>query len=266
MSGVLSYPSVKVKCFLERTSDLKKYNPDIIFISTKTFILHKILDELEDIFRPGMKIISTHNGLGTEDLIGKRFGNDSAFRMNLNFGVIIKNPGDIEATFFNKPNNLGAIIKENHKIGKDIASLFTDGGLDTEYVDDIKLFVWKKMVMKCTGAAISALTDRTLKEILDFPPTREIMDACFTEVLKVAKAMGYDLGKDYHEQAIGYLEKVGKHKDSMCSDVANKRPTEIDFLGGKVVEYARDKGISVPYYITLTNLIKTMEDSYLNPS
>ena len=98
------------------------------------------------------------------------------------------------------------------------------------------------MVMKCTFAAIGAVTNRTIKESLEFPPTREIADACFTEALAVAKAMGYDLGEDYLTQALGYLEKVGVHKDSMCHDIENKTPTENDFLGAKIVDYARAKG------------------------
>ena len=46
------------------------------------------------------------------------------------------------------------------------------------------------------------------------------------------KAIGYDLGEGYMEQAMGYLSKVGMHKDSMCYDIANKRPMEIDFFRG----------------------------------
>ncbi|MCK5202620.1 MAG: hypothetical protein KAR15_02065, partial [Desulfobacterales bacterium] len=40
-------------------------------------------------------------------------------------------------------------------------------------------------------------------------------------------------------------------------------PTEIDFLGAKVVEYARAKGISTPVYVTMTNLVKAIESNYL---
>ena len=117
--------------------------------------------------------------------------------------------------------------------------------------------------MKCSASHISAITDRTLKEVLDFPPTREIVDSCIKEILAVAKAKGYDLGYNYQQQAIAYLEKVGKHKDSMCQDIANKTPTEIDFLGGKVVEYARQKGLETPYHLAMTNLVKAIQDSYL---
>lgn len=211
-----------------------------------------------------MKIVSTHNGLGTEDVIADAFGEDAAFRMSLNYGVSLKGPGDVEVAFFNPPNHLGGLTKEGKEYGSKVARLLTEGGLDTECVDDIKLHVWKKMVMKCTMASICAVTDRTIGDALGFPPTREIAENCFKEALAVAKAQGYDLGDDYMKNAMGYLESAGGHKDSMCYDVANKAPTEIDFLGGKVVEYARQSGVSAPFYTAMTNLVKAIEDSYLH--
>jgi 2-dehydropantoate 2-reductase len=183
--------------------------------------------------------------------------------MSLNYGVALKSPGEIEAAFFNRPNHLGCLVPENRELGKEIARLLTDGGLDTEFVEDIKLFVWKKMIMKCTMASICAVTDKTIKDALDFSPTREIADACFKEILAVAKAKGYDLGEEYLKQMFAYLEKVGVHKDSMCYDISNQNRTEIDFLGGKVVEYAREIGISVPFYTAMTNLVKALENNYL---
>ena len=263
VSGAISYSSVPVKFFCDRISEITEYNPYLIFIATKTFALPQVLDELEGIFKPGTKIISTHNGLGTEDLIGRRFGPESVFRMGLNYGVKLKGFGEIEAAFFNPPNHLGCLVSENHELGENIARMLTDGGLDTEFVEDIKLFVWKKMVMKCTMASICAVTDKTIKDALNFPPTREIAEACFNEVLAVAKAKGYDLGEEYRNQMFAYLEAVGGHKDSMCYDISNQNPTEIDFLGGKVVEYAREMGISVPFYTAMTNLVKALENNYL---
>ncbi len=92
----------------------------------------------------------------------------------------------------------------------------------------------------------------------------EIADACFQEALAVAKSMGYDLGEKYLQDALGYLQKVGIHKDSMCNDIANKTPTEIDFLGAKVVAYARANGIATPFYVAMTNLVKSVENNYLD--
>jgi len=262
VSGQVNY-QVPVRNFVERIGLMKSFNPNVIFLSTKTFHLPRALDELKEVFKEGTKIVSTHNGLGTEDVVAEVFGADAAFRMSLNYGVSLKGPNEIEMAFFNRPNHLGGLTQESKEFGPRIAELLTAGGLNTECVDDIKLYVWKKMIMKCTMASICAVTDRTLKQVLDFPPTREIADNCFQEALAVAKAQGYDLGEEYLRTAMGYLEKAGAHKDSMCYDIAQKTPTEIDFLGGKVVEYARKLGISTPYYVAMTNLVKAMEDSYL---
>lgn len=262
ISGAIDY-HVPVRNFLARIRELKDLYLNLIFVSTKTYHLPQVLEEIEEVFTPGTRIVSTQNGLGTEDLLAEKFGIDAAFRMSLNFGVSLKGPGHVEMAFFNRPNYLGSLTRENRAAGLKIAGLFNDSGLDTEFVDDIKLHVWRKMIHKCSLASICAVTDRTIKEALDYPPTREIADACFNEAMAVAKAMGYDLGEKYLKETFGYLDKVGTHKDSMCSDIANKLPTEIDFLGGKVVEYGRTEGVPTPFFMAMTNLVRAMEDSYL---
>ena len=263
VSGAINYQAA-VKNYSNRIEDLKVFGPDFIFLCTKTFHLEQVLKDLREVVTPGTKIISTHNGLGTEDLIADEFGRDAVLRMSLNYGVSVKAAGEVQAAFFNRPNHIGSLNEENREIGSQIAELITDCGLDTEFVEDIKFFVWKKMIMKCTMASICAVTNKTIKGALDYPPTREIADACFKEALAVARAMGYDLGEDYLKQALGYLEKVGVHKDSMCFDIENKTPTEIDFLGAKIVDYAKQSGVSTPFYVSLTNLVKAIEDNYLN--
>jgi 2-dehydropantoate 2-reductase len=263
VSGALTFQVPVLHC-VDRIEMLKEYRPNLIFLSTKTLHLPRTLEELKKAVREGTKIVSTHNGLGTEDVIADAFGADAAFRMSLNYGAASKGPGEAEVAFFNRPNHLGSLTEKNKELGLRIAGLLTDGGLDTLHVDDIKLYVWKKMVIKCTMASLCAVTDRTLKEVIDFAPTREIAENCFREALAVAKAQGYDLGEDYVRTVLSYLEKVGGHKDSMCHDIARRAPTEIDFLGGKVVEYARRHGIATPFFIAMTNLVKAIEHSYMH--
>ena len=262
ISGAVTY-AVPVENYLFQIGELREARPDLVFLCTKTFDLADILQELEQVCLPGTKIIATQNGLGVEDLITDKFGRDAVFRMSLNFGAALKGAGQVNAAFFNPPNHLGGFTQENQELGVQIAKILSECGLETEYVDDFQLSVWRKMIMKCTMASICAVTDKTIKDALQHPPTREIADACFQEALAVAKAMGYDLGEGYLKQALGYLQKVGVHKDSMCVDIANQKPTEIDFLGAKIVEYARAKEIATPVYWTMTNLVKAIESNYL---
>jgi 2-dehydropantoate 2-reductase len=252
-----------VKYYFDQIEAIEDIRPNLIFLATKTVHLVQVLEELKTVFKSGTKIIATQNGLGVEDLVVEKFGMDAVFRMSLNFGVSLKYPGIVKAAFFNRPNHLGGLSQENRQLGLQIAKILSDCGLDTEFVDDIKLFVWRKMILKCTMASICAVTNKTIKEALEFPPTREIAEACIKEAIAVADAMGYEPGEDYLKKAVGYLQKAGVHKDSMCFDIENKTPTEIDFLGGKIVDYARQKDIATPFYVTMTNLVKAIEDNYL---
>jgi 2-dehydropantoate 2-reductase len=136
--------------------------------------------------------------------------------------------------FFNRPNHLGCTAEEDREAGLQVAQALSSRGLETEFVDDIKFFVWKKMILKCSMASICAVANKTIKDALEYGPTREIADACFREALAVARAMGYDPGEGFMEQALGYLAKVGVHRDSMCFDIENRAPTEIDFWGAKL--------------------------------
>lgn len=262
VSGLLEYQE-RPRHVVASVAELASHAPRAVFIATKTFHLPGLLDELAPLVGPDTVLVSCHNGLGTEDVIAERFGAKAALRLSANYGVALTGPAQAKVAFFNRPNPLGALDTSRQDLGRELAGILTKGGLDTQLVDDIKLLVWKKMVMKCTMANICAVTDRTIRECLEFPPTREIADHCFTEILAVAKAQGYDLGPDYMSQAFGYLDKVGAHKDSMCVDLANHTRTEIDFLGGKVVEYARRHGLAAPYYETMTNLVRALEESRL---
>jgi 2-dehydropantoate 2-reductase len=252
-----------VRNYFNDIAALRRFSPNLIFLATKTFHLAQVLKELTIDLAPETKIVATQNGLGVEDFVAEAFGIDGVFRMSLNFGASLKGPGNVNVAFFNKPNHLGGFTDENQKFGLQIAQMLTTCGLDTEYVDDIKFFVWKKMVMKCAMASICAVTNKTIKDALEHPPTREIADACFKEALTVASALGYDPGEEYLQQALKYLLKAGVHKDSMCVDIENKSQTEIDFLGAKIVEYARQKNIPTPFFVTMTNLVKAIEDNYL---
>lgn len=262
ISGAIEFHSA-VKNYCSSIDELAAQQPDIIFLCTKTFHLPRILADLKRIFKPGMKIVAAQNGIGPEDLIASEFGAEAVWRMSLNYGAALKQPGTVETAFFNKPNHLGCMSDQDLAFARQMATLLTDCGLEAECVDDVKFYVWRKMVMKCTMSAVCAVTDLTFREALEFPATREIAEACIAEVLAVAGALGYDFGEGYARQAVDYLLKAGNHKDSMCQDIANRAPTEIDFLGAKIVEYGRANGVPTPHFMTMTNLVKTIEAAYL---
>jgi 2-dehydropantoate 2-reductase len=58
-----------------------------------------------------------------------------------------------------------------------------------------------------------------------------------------------------------YMRNAGDHKPSMLMDVEAGRRTEIDFINGKFIEYARRAGMEAPFNRTMSAMVKGLESS-----
>jgi len=246
--------------------ELSKFDPEIIFITTKACFLMNVLSEIKEIYKPNMKIVSFQNGLGNEQLITEELGIDTAYRVVINFAGNLVSLGDVVMNWFQPPNYIGALHKGkyvNDETTKFIANALTASGLKTEESPDIKKDVWEKTILNSALCSICALTGQTMKEAMTFEPSRTLAIETIKEGLAVAKADGCDFGVDAIARFTSYLEKGGAHKPSMLIDVEKKRPTEVDFISGAVVRYGEKYKIPTPVNSTLTGLIKALEHRYL---
>jgi 2-dehydropantoate 2-reductase len=57
-------------------------------------------------------------------------------------------------------------------------------------------------------------------------------------------------------------KKTYDNKNSMLQDVLKGKPTEIDFINGRIVEFGKKLGIEVGINELLTALIKGLESSF----
>jgi len=249
-------------------SELAEYDPGIIFIATKANVLKYILPELKKIYTPEMKIVSYQNGLDNERIVAEKLEIDIVYRMIVNYAGNLVSPGNVSMNWFQPPNYIGALHKGRYttdETTKYIAKMMTASGLKTEEAPDVKRHVWEKTILNSALCSICATTGQTMKEAMGFEYSRDLAVKMIEEGLEVAKADGYDFGPEALSQFTSYLEKGGTHKPSMLLDVEKKRPTEVDFMSGAIARYGERYGIPTPVNSTFTNLLKAIENRYLNP-
>jgi 2-dehydropantoate 2-reductase len=264
ISGITEL-TAKITKTANSVSKLSKFDPNIIFIATKACMLEKILPEIRKIYMPNMKIVSFQNGLGNEQLIAEKLGIDTAYRVVINYAGNTISLGNVKMNWFQPPNFVGALHKRKYttdETTKYIANIMTASGLKTEEASDINKHVWEKTILNSALCSICAATGQTMKEAMEYKHTRDLAIKILEEGLKVAKADGYDFGKEALANFTAYLEKGGAHKPSMLIDVENKRPTEVDFMSGAIARYGEEYRIPTPVNSTFTGLLKTIESRY----
>ncbi|MEW6027446.1 MAG: 2-dehydropantoate 2-reductase, partial [Planctomycetota bacterium] len=262
VAGVVNFQTA-VHETTNKISDLKKSAPDYIFICTKASVLPAILRQVKAAMGKNTAVVSFQNGLDVEDEAANTLGKNKVIRAVINYAGNILNEGQILMSFFNAPNYIGGLSAEGNALAEKAAKLLTDTGLTTKFTSEIKKYVWEKAILNSALAPICGLTRLKMNDAMAFTATRALAQEILKEGIEAAKANGHDLGKKFYSDGLEYLNKTGAHKPSMLIDLEARHPTEIEFMNGKIVEYAKAKNLSVPYNETLTTLVRGLEKSFV---
>ena len=236
-------------------SRMKDDNIDILFLAVKSAVMERIAPLLKEIFHEGMLVVSFQNGLGNQDFLASFVGEKNVARVIVNYAGNLLGHGKVKMTFFNGSNHIGYLHQDAELRCREIAQLLTDAGLETKFTPDIKSYEWEKVILNCSLSPISALTCLTMKDVMEDPKTRELVEGILRECISVAEASGIKFQEGFLSYCLGYLDKAGRHKPSMLVEVENCCGTEIGYLNQKICEHGKNLGIDTPLNDTITALV-----------
>lgn len=235
---------------------------DAVFVFTKSMGLKAMMKSINHIIGEDTKIICLLNGLGhlktLQEFVDKK---------NIIMGTTVWTAG-IDAPGITHLNGQGPVELQNsdpeEKEGAlEIVDILTKSGLNGVYSDNVNFTTWRKACVNGTMNALCALLDSNIEEVFASSTVDSMLTGIITEFAAVAKAQdNIELDVD---ETITYLkglaDSVGAHYPSMHQDLANKRPTEIDFLNGAVVEISKQFNLEATYCKAITDLIHAKEDT-----
>jgi len=260
--GITAYENVS--SYLEDVKGDHKFFFDYVVISTKTTDLEKALNEYNRLINMGRYIVILQNGIGNEEIVARYCDKNKIVRIITSHGALLKAPGKILHTGegFVK---LGFPFNQNNQSElKFFSSYLTLCGLKTEVVSNIEELIWEKAFVNIAINPLAALTRLNNGEIIKHDALVEIMRSLIKESLNVSRKLGVKLpNKDYYKLAREVAYRTSENINSMLQDILRSKPTEIDYLNGKIVEFGKSLKIDTPINKIITILIKGLENSRL---
>ena len=233
--------------------------PDVVIVTVKATALPIITSALEGIIDEGRYVVSWQNGIDTELVLAERLGKKQVLRAVVNFGCILTGPAQAKLAFHHRPHFLQELSSESCAAAIGICNALTKCGLDTQHTTQIRNMIWTKTVNNSCMNPVCAVTGKTMFEVINDPIVFSLVNNLLKEGVKVARANEMMLGPDYYTECLDYIKDAGHHKPSMLQDIEAKRPTEIDYINGKIIEYGERAGVATPYNTTLRSLVKALE-------
>lgn len=240
--------------------ELLDHDFDILISAVKAYHVDSIIEQIEKKSPKNINLLSAQNGIDLKMKYISHFDKSQIFRMIINFAGNLQAPNVVSLNFFNPPNHVASIDDSKPEMAKWIADTLSSVDLHTEKVDSFSIEdkIWEKTILNAALSPLCALSRLTMKEAMENPETLEIVEYLICEAMEVAKAEGIKLPDNFVKLCIRYLGNAGNHLPSLAVDLIGKRPTEIDYMNGKIVDYGKKHYIRTPLNLTLTNLVKAI--------
>ena len=222
--------------------------------------MDSVLKQIKKFSNDKVFLLSAQNGIDIREKYLGLFNESQILRMVINFAGNLQAPNTVDVTFFNPPNYVGSVNDTQGETAEWIAQILTSVNLETNYGDsfDISDRLWAKTILNAALSPLCGIAKLTMKEAMEHPDTLEIIEQIIYEAVEVARAEDVKIPDNFVKLCIRYLKMAGNHFPSLAVDLISNRPTEINYMNGKIVEYGRKHYIKTPLNLTFTNLVNAI--------
>lgn len=218
----------------------------LIFIAVKSYHLEEAVKLLEPCVGEQTFLMSLLNGIGSEDLLGRKFGHERVVPAMIlgidaqrnETGVRYTNKGVIH--YGVNPESPSQNLEE-------LDEWLSSSGLACSKSDDITRSLWQKFMINVGANQASALYGVTYKGLQKDPEVRKLMFAAMEEVVALSRLEKTGLTEKDIEHWDTVLETMDPDgKTSMAQDLAAGRTMEVDIFAETVVRLAAKHSLDVP--------------------
>lgn len=236
---------------------------DLVIVLVKSFATKEAVSQLKEtnVIGENTLVMSLQNGLGNEETIAEVVGEANVISGKTYVGGRLLSPGYVSAGVKGKYTYIGELTGEITDRIQAVCDEFNKAGLLCEVSDNIKGLIWDKLLINMAAGALCGITRLPYGPLYEEEYIKETAVAAIQEGIDVAKAAGVKLKSEDPEYP-WYAASEGlpeTFKTSILQSLELKRPTEIDFINGSVVEWGKKFGIPTPVNRTLVTCVKGIE-------
>ena len=236
---------------------------DLVIVLVKSFATKQAVEQLKqtNVIGKNTLVMSLQNGLGNEETIASVIGSEDVISGKTYVGGRLIQAGYISAGVQGKWTYIGELNGEITDRIQTVCNVFNDAGLLCEVSDNIKGLIWDKLLINVAAGALCGITRLPYGPLYEEDYIKDVAVAAIQEGIQVAKAAGVVLkSEDPQYPWVAASEGLpGTFKTSILQSLELKRPTEIDFINGSIVEWGKKYGIATPVNQTLVACVKGIE-------
>jgi 2-dehydropantoate 2-reductase len=232
---------------------------DLLIILVKAYSTSELLP-LGDVLKENGAVLTLQNGLGNAEILADIFGEQRVAAGVATYGAFSLQPGTVQ------PAGSGLVSLGPWKPARElswVADVIGAAGFKTEYVDDPRPYIWRKLALNAMVNTTAALTRVKNGRLRENAQVLDLMRRLGEETVEAARRAGVKVDfEDVWEFHMENLQKTGANRASMLQDVDAGRLTEIDGISGAILEFAENDD-EFSFTRAVYSLIKGIDSMHL---
>lgn len=233
----------KFNYVLDTENDFK---PDLIIIAIKSIDFEKNIEKIKNYVGENTIIMSTLNGITSEKILAKRFGNNHLIHSYFIGHSSMKHENKISFDGVGKIV-FGDIKQTNSEKVLALKELFERCEIKYEISKNIESEIWQKFVLNVGVNQTLAILKMPFIALQKLDTAKDFMMSLMSEAVEIAKASGIKGYDSFIKNALEYTKTVPPDcKPSMLQDIENGKVTEVEIFSGEVRRLGKSLGINTP--------------------
>ena len=209
---------------------------------------------------PHTIVATLQNGWGNGDVLARHFSPDQVVMGITYHSGTVASPGHVRHTNTSDAPTLLGEYGTGGSGADMLATAIRAGGLRADVFEDIRLEIWKKVVLNSSTLPTSALTRFSAGALAAHASMLELVNGLIAETVAVGQAQGLTVDvQERRESVEEILVGAGEGRASMLQDIEAGRRTEIDVINGAVVRLGDQHSVAVPLNRAMLALVKGYE-------
>lgn len=231
---------------------------DLVLVCVKSCDTCIAAAQLRPVVQPDTIVLSLQNGVENEEILRRELALPEMLGGLTHIGAELIEPGVVRhqaggRIIFGEFNGSESVRTRR------LADLFRAAQIDAHVSRHISVMLWDKLAWNASFNAATAITGRTVGQLLDDADGRALVRAAMREVVDVARAVGVPLDPlRVDEEIARSAATMAGIRTSMLQDLERGKPLEHDAINGAVVRAAQRAGVPAPIHQTLVALLECM--------
>lgn len=219
---------------------------DLVLVTVKLPDLDALAQKIPTLLTSATRIVTLQNGVDAKPMIGRYVDPAIIAQGVIYLAAYIKEPGTI-MTPGGKHQMLVDELDGDATMQSFFKAIDSATAIDVTPVTNSDKVVWGKFTAQSSIAAVTAITRMSLGGVFGSVQANQLLNQLLAEAIAVATAHGIELDPNHAEKIIDlYSKQPAAQSSSLIVDILAGKPTELEWLSGRVHNLGMEKGVPTP--------------------